>query len=74
MINYAKPSSAFLYCKRWKARWGLGTRLTESYENVMSFKWEVTAGVTARGGNDIPGEGVTNQYFCCATFPSIHEL
>ena len=27
VINYSRPSPAFLFCKRWKAGWGLGTRL-----------------------------------------------
>ena len=31
VMNYSRPSTAFLYCKWWKAGWGLGTRLKNSY-------------------------------------------
>ena len=38
MVNYSRPSTAFLYCKRWKAGQGLGTRLprTQIKANIFS--------------------------------------
>ena len=38
VINYPMPSPTFSpYCKRWKAGWGLGTRLSYVYNGKVPF-------------------------------------
>ena len=35
VINYSRPSTAFPYCKRRKAGWGLGTRLVTTMKTIV---------------------------------------
>ena len=38
VINYSRPSTAFPYCKRWKAGRGLGTRLSTDYYSFNNWQ------------------------------------
>ena len=43
VIYYTRPSPAFPYCKRWKAGWGLGTRLVSLHNGNCFVAFHLAA-------------------------------
>ena len=66
VVNYSRPSPAFLYCKRRKAGRGLGTRLLSSVITVIYSI--ITYGSISKPILVTTSRDVASDYTCCSKF------